>query len=239
VPVLYARDSNATLCAPPKTSIRKPTTGLRASARRSTVAHVSRIAFWDMDNVFPALEKTVAAMNLVQGVFGFELADLSVPLGVWDLDSVKGTPYLWAEHLADRLQRMPMELGVEVLVCVTRHWMRDDNWLNLYGWWPGGRQPPIIIFSIAGLEELTPEGPETDRAIANATVTGLAGFYGDVDSHSGRAKDCPLWFDENRDYTHLVGQQEFDASCRKKLKPKLGAKLDALEALLKTFPAAR
>ena len=239
VPVLYARDSNATLCAPPKTSVRKPTTGVRASARRSTVGHVARIAFWDMDNVFPALEKTVEAMNRVQGVFGFELVDLSVPLGVWDLDSVKGTPYLWAEHLADRLQRMPMELGVEVLVCVTRQWMRDDNWLNLYGWWPGGRKPPIIMFSIAGLEELAPEGPDTDRAIANALVTGLAGFYGDVDSHGGRAKDCPLWFNENREYTHLVGQQEFDASCRKKLKPKLGAKLDALEALLKTFPAGQ
>ncbi len=127
-------------------------------------------------------------MNRVQGVFGFELVDLSVPLGVWDLEEEEGTPYLWAEHLADRLQRMPMELGVEVLACVTRHWMRDDNWLNLYGWWPGDRKPPIVIFSIAGFEELAPEGPETDRAIANATAAVLAGFYGDVDSHTGRAK---------------------------------------------------
>lgn len=94
VPVVYARDANATLCAPPKTPMRAPTTGIRASARRSTVAHVVRIAVWDMDNVFPALEKTVEAMNRVQGVFGFELVDLSVPLGVWDLNTEKGTPYL-------------------------------------------------------------------------------------------------------------------------------------------------
>ncbi len=56
VPVVYARDANATLCAPSKTPMRAPTTGIRASARRSTVAHVVCIAVWDMDNVFPALE---------------------------------------------------------------------------------------------------------------------------------------------------------------------------------------
>jgi len=130
-----------------------------------------------------------------------------------------------------------MELGVEVLACVTRHWMRDDNWLNLYGWWPGGRKPPLIIFSIAGFEELAPEGLETDRAIANATVTGLAGFYGDMDGHTRPPKDCPMWFNQGRLYNHLAGQQKFDAACRKVLKPKLGPKFGALEALLKTFPA--
>ncbi|MBV9959531.1 MAG: CHAT domain-containing protein, partial [Acidobacteria bacterium] len=239
VPVLYARDPNATLCAPPKTAMRAPTTGVRASARRSTVAHTTRIALWDMDNVFPALDKTVVAMNRAQGVFGFEPVELSVPLGVWDLDTTEGTPYLWAERLASRLQRMPMELGVEVLACVTRHWMRDDNWLNLYGWWPGERKPPIIIYSIAGFEQMAPEGPDTDRALANALVTGLAGFYGDMDSHEGGAQDCPLASNEKRDFKQVVGQQKFDAECRKKLKPKLGAKFAALEALLKTFPVER
>lgn len=236
IPVLYARDANATLCSLGKTPARAPTAGVRASARRSTKTDVARIAVWDMDNVFPALNKTVEAMNGVQGALEFELVDLSVPLGVWDLESEKGKPYLWAERLADRFQRMPMELGAEVLACVTRHWMRDDNWLNLYGWWPGGRKPPLIIFSIAGFEDLAPEGSETDRAIANATVTGLAGFYGDIDGHTRPPKDCPMWFNENRDFKHLVGRQKFDVSCRKKLKPKLDSKFAALEALLKTFP---
>jgi CHAT domain len=234
VPVLYARDPNAVLCPPRSAEMRTPATGFRASTRRrSAAARNVRVGVWDMDNVFPSLETTVAAMNRVQSVFGFELVDLSVPLGVWDLDSDKTTRYLWAERLADRLQRMPMELGVDVLACGTRHWMRDNNWLNLYGWWPAGRKPPIIIFSIAGFDELKPEGPETDRAIANAMVTGLAGFYGDIDSHS-RSKDCPLWFNENRELDHLVNQQKFDATCRKKLKPKLGEKFGALEALLNT-----
>ncbi len=238
VPVLYARDADMKLCARPTTLLRTPTTGVRASARRSTVAHAARVAVWDMDNVFPALEKTLAIMSHAQSMFGFELVDLSVPLGVWDLESDKAKRYLWAEHLASRFERMPMELGVEVLACVTRHWMRDDDTFNLYGWWPRGRKPPIIIYSIAGFEEMAPEGPDTDRAIVNAMVTGLAGFYGDLGSHQRGAKDCPMSFNESRIFTHLIGQQKFDASCRKKLKPKLDAKFDALEALLNTFPAA-
>ena len=234
VPVLYARDPNATICAPTTKAISVPATSIRASTRRSTAAHVSRIAVWDMDNVFPELDKTLNEMNQAQSEFGFELADLSVPLGVWEFNAEEGKSYLWAERLANRLNRMPMELGVEVLACVTRQWMRDDGWLNLYGWWPADRNPPIVIFSIAGFDELAPEGPETDRAIANNMVTTLAGFYGDVETHAG-SKNCPLWFDKDRKFETLVRQQEFDTGCRKQLKPKLGKKFDALEALLKVF----
>jgi hypothetical protein len=113
--------------------------------------------------------------------------------------------------------------------------MRDDNWLNIYGWWPADKKPPILLFSVAGFEEIPPEGPETNRAIANATVCGLAGFYSDMDSHTGGAQDCPMAFNEGREIEYVVGPLKFDASCRKLLRPKLGAKLDALEALLKTF----
>jgi len=188
-----------------------------------------------MDSVFPSLEETLETMTRAQSAFGFELVDLSVPLGVWDLDSEKGKSYLWAELLASRLQRMPMELGVELLVCVTRHWLRDNEVLNLYGWWPSDRKPPIIIFSIAGFEELAPEGAETDRAIANAMVTGLAGYYGEFASHRGNSRDCPMWYNEKRNFKHLVSPQSFDTSCKKKLRLKVGQKFGALEALLKAF----
>ena len=235
VPVLYARDPNTTICTSTTNAVTVPVTNIRASTRRSTVAHVSRIAVWDMDNVFPKLDETLKAMNQVQNEFGFELADLSVPLGVWDFDAEEGISYLWAERLANRLKRMPMELGVEVLACVTRQWLRDDGWLNLYGWWPADHNPPIVIFSIAGFDELAPEGPETNRAIANNMVTTLAGFYGDVETHTG-SKNCPLWFDKARKFETLVSQQKFDARCRRQLKPKLKTQFDALEALLKVFP---
>ena len=122
-----------------------------------------------------------------------------------------------------------------MLACVTRHWLRDNEWLNLYGWWPDDRKPPVVFFSVAGFDELKPEGPDTDRAIANALVTGLAGFYGQTGTHSSGAKDCPLAFNENRDFEHMAGPQKFDASCRRKLASKLGAKLEALDSLLKVF----
>ena len=188
-----------------------------------------------MDNVFPALDPALWEMNRAQKVFGFELVALSVPLGVWDLESVEGTPYLWAERLAHRLKRTAMELGVEVLACVTRHWMCDDEYLNIYNWWPENGKPPILIFSVAGFDEMPAEGPLTNRAVANAMVCGLAGFYGDVGSHARGAKDCPMAFNEGREFKYVAGPLKFDASCRKLLKPRLGSRFDALEALLKTF----
>jgi hypothetical protein len=235
VPVLYARNPDATLRVRPASPKRVPATSVRSAARRATEGHAVRIAVWDMDNVFPALDRTLQEMSRAQAVFGFELVDLSVPLGVWDLDSKKGTPYLWAERLAHRLQRTPMGLGAEVLACVTRHWMRDDNWLNIYNWWPENGKPPILIFSVAGFEDMAAEGTDTNRAMANATVCGLAGFYGDVGSHARGAKDCPMAFNEGREFKYVAGPLKFDASCRKLLRPKLGSKFRALEALLKTF----
>ena len=90
---------------------------------RATAAHTARVAVWDMDNVFPALDRTLARMNAAQKEFGFELVQLSVPLDVWDLREGK-TMFLRAERLADRLRGMPVELEVDVLACITRHPMR-------------------------------------------------------------------------------------------------------------------
>jgi hypothetical protein len=146
-----------------------------------------------------------------------------------------GTPYLWAEKLADRLEQVTVGLGVSLLACVTRHWMRDNEHLNLYGWWPGGKKPPIVIFSCAGFDRLPAEGAETDRVIANIAGTALAGFMANMDSHKRGAKDCPMWFNRSRDYPHFVGLQKFDRNCRVKLKKDIPKELTAVEPLSKTF----
>ena len=233
IPVLYARDPGMTLAAPSpaRTLAALPT----AKAARRAARRESQVAVWDVDDVFPALGRTLQAMNGAQSVFGFELVEMSVPLDVWDLNKEEGTNFLKAEQVARRLQGKPVELGVDILACITRHWLRDEDWLYLYGWWPDGRKPPVVIFSVAGFDQLPAEGPDTDRAIANAAVTCLAGFYGDLDTHSRGAKDCPLAFNQSRDYKHIVGPQRFDASCRRKLSRALGPKLGALEALLRVF----
>jgi CHAT domain len=235
VPVLYARDPRMTLCATSATR-RAPVTAVRAASRRAIAGRESRVGVWDVDDVFPSLDRTLDAMNDAQRVFGFELVDMSVPLDVWELESHGGTPYLWAERLVRRLQSKPAELGVDVLVCVTRHWMEDDETLNIYGWWPDPGDPPVLIFSVAGFDRLEPEGPDTDRAIANILVTELAGFYEDVGTHKRGPKDCPFFYDEKRDFKHLVGPQKFCKACREKLR---GGRLRALEALLKVFDRPR
>jgi hypothetical protein len=181
------------------------------------------------------MEHTLERFNAAQAVFGFDHVDISPPLDVWDLESEKGVAYLWAEKLARRVQSKTVELHLNVLACVTRHWMRDDNWLNLYGWWPNDGKPPVVVFSCAGIDKLPPAGEVTDRVIANVMVTTLAGFLGDLDSHKRGPRSCPMYFDENRDFAHMTSLQRFDAHCRGILSKKLGRTLDALESLLKPF----
>ena len=156
VPVLYARDPNMALCVRlDKLSIAPPRSVWKAS-RRTTQGRATRVAVWDMDSAFPALDKTLEEMNRAQSLFGFELVDLSSPIDVWDLSkrAENGTPYLWAEKLAYRLERSTVELRTDLLACVTRHWLRDNDHFNLYGWWPSGQKPPVVIFSCAGLDRL-------------------------------------------------------------------------------------
>ena len=194
-----------------------------------------RVAVWDMDNVFPSLENTLERMNDAQTVFGFNLAALSVPIDAWYLEerADDDSPYLWAEKLAKRLGHLTVELGVNILACVTRHWLCDDEILNLYGWWPDDKKPPVIISSFAGFDELAAEGDKTDRAIANVTVTGLAGFLGQMGTHVRGPGDCPLAYDEDRELEIITGQQVFDPKCRAQLKKKIPKELAALEQILK------
>lgn len=179
--------------------------------------------------MFSGLERTLERMNIAQSAFGFELVDLSAPIDAWDLEEEAGTPYLWAVRLADRLQSKTVELRVNLLTCITRHWLRDDDWLNLYAWWPDNRKPRVAIFSYAGLGDLPAEGPDSDRAIANAMVAALAGFFGNHGTHERGAKDCPLYFNKERDLKYFTAKQKFDRSCRNKVIRRMPGKLAALD----------
>ena len=146
----------------------------------------------------------------------------------------------YGAKLSEVFASLAASLEADLLVCITRHWLRDDDWLYLYGWWPDHRTPPVAFVSVAGVEGLPPEGPEADRAIANALAACLAGFLGETGTHSSGARDCPLAFNRSRSVKHLVGRQRFDASCRRKLRMAVGpGKLGALEALTKAFGGGR
>jgi hypothetical protein len=199
VPVVYTSNPSMVLCKPASAVVRLPapaahTVGSRASAPRSR-----RVAVWDFDSMFPELAETLARMNQAQDTFDFKLVSLSPPLDVFDYSelSSENTPYLSANRLAKRLKRMPFELRVDVLMCITGKWMRDDDWLNLYGW--SGKQERIGIFSAAGFNGLPTSGLEAHRLIANVIVSQLAGALTDFESHSDGAKDCPFSWNEARD----------------------------------------
>ncbi len=236
VPVVYARDANMKLCEKPAT-VSPPSTAVRGTSRRAIEDRAVRVAVWDIDSVFPALDRTLERMNGAQSQLGFELVSLSAPIDAWDLENraEDGQPYLWAEKLARRLGRMTVELQVNILACITRHWLRDNDWFNIYGWWPDHQKPPVIILSYAGFDELEAEGPATDRAIANVTVAALAGFLARVGTHNRAPLNCPLAFDDDRNFANLTGSQKFDRICRKKLHQKIPQELPALDAILELF----
>ena len=231
IPVLYARDPNLTLTVTAQRAV--PVVAVRPGSRRAVRAHALKIAVWDADEVFPDLERTLQAMNAAQTVYGFQAAKLSLPLDVWDLQSEPGTRYLRADQLARRLQNKPGELHVDLLVSLTRQWMRDDEWFNLYAWRAGGAATKVAVASFAGFDDLASKGPVTDRVLANTIVSLLAGFFGGV-------KDCPMAVDESRDWQDVAGALAFDAGCREKLRARgLATQLRAMDTLLALFKPPR
>lgn len=233
VPAVYARDPNMKFVQQPATRRSARKSLFKATAVEAQERPV-KVAFWDIDSVFPALEDTLELMNDAQSTFGFEMTSLSPPIGIWDTEneSPDGKPYLLADCLAHRMKNVPVELGVDLIACITRHWMRDEEWLNLYGWWPAKQTPPVMILSVAGFEELAAEGEDTTKVIVNTTVAGLTGFLADVGTHTRGPSNCPLSFNEERDLAGISGQHKFDRYCLKQLKSKIPNELPALQALL-------
>ncbi len=233
IPVLYARDANQALCVRPAAEVKIPMMASAARVRRRPAEQrLRRVAVWDIEKVFPSLEKTLERMNAAQDVFGFELVEMSAPLDAWDRSA--GGQSLRAEHVAMRLGGKPMELQVDLLACITRHPLKDNAGQALYGWWPAPKDPPVGIFSTAGLD-LAPEGAETNRAIANTAVAFLARFFAKRDAHPKGPKTCPFFENVARDVQVLTREQKFDAACRKELRKVLAKELPALDALLKAF----
>ena len=238
IPVVYARDPEGRICVPrelTRDAMRTPL--VASSARRATDQHEFRIAVWDVNHIFPDLENTIRRMNGAQGRFGFEVVDISVPLGAWQ--QIKGHGLQLNANIAARgLNNKRQELGVDFLFCIIDKPItyEDDgevNW-DYNCWWSDPGQENIIIFAAIYKNQPT-HGSGADHLIANAVVQGLTGILADTGTHEGGAKHCPLYWNDELDMSLDIGSQRFDKTCEKKLKKKIPKDLPALKALLSTF----
>jgi hypothetical protein len=246
VPVVYAREPDYRLCArltrlapmsraPVVSEERPAAAGSKQPPRRAAPAQVG-VA--DLARFFPGLAQVLERLNGVQDRFAFREVEISAPLGVWVRE--EGRSYLHAERLAEKLRDEPRSLGVDFLACVTNWWMRDEESLNIYGWWSGDRSLPILIVSTAGLA-LPAEGPVAGRALANEVVAGLAAqmlaYESSADAvHERGPSDCPLFDDPERAIESVSGRRRFDPRCRKRLATTLGrATVSAFDDLLAAF----
>jgi len=238
VPVVYARDPESRLCeerAPARETI---TTSLISSRmRRATAKHTGRVAVWDINHTFPNLESTLHAINAAQTQFGFEIVDITAPIGTWQRQN-QSSIQLHANVAAQRLRYKTQELGVDFLFCITDHLiMYEEDGLihsNYYNWWPIPGEGNIVIFSSA-IPDMPTSGRAADRAIANAIVEGLTGILANLLTHTWGPKSCPLYRNPELSLAIQTGKQQFDPICLKKLKKKIPNDLPALEKILRTF----
>jgi hypothetical protein len=238
IPVVYARDPEGRLCVRRETSVDMIKSPLvAASARRATAKHRFKIAVWDINHMFPELEATVDRMNRAQDRFGFEVVDISVPMGTWQRHKSKDVQ-LYANVVARGLANKRQELGVDFLFCVTDKpiMYKDDDGIhsNYECWWSDPGKENIIIFS-ASYPDLPRTGVGADHAIVNAVVQGLTGILADVGTHARGPKSCPLYFNEELDMDLVIAEQKFDKTCEGVLRRKIRGDLPALKALLAAF----
>ncbi len=240
VPVVYARNPESQL-----TTVRAATAGMTATAAKKHSRRGRRtrslIGVWDLNNVFPEIEQTLARLNEVQARFEFDLVEASAPLGIMQ-QTFDGDRQLHADIVSRRLKRLPQELGAEMLYCITRHLImyergKEEFWNN-YNWWPDKQKDEPVLIASAWHPELPASGPLAHRAVANLLVQGLAGYLADEVAHGRGVKSCPLYRNDELDIGLVVGAQKFDPACHRRLRRKLGEDLDALDAMLTAFAAA-
>jgi hypothetical protein len=239
VPVVYARDPEGRICVSRELTREAMRTPLVASSARSaTDQHEFRVAVWDVNHIFPNLENTVRRMNGAQARFGFEVVDLSIPLGAWQ--HPKGHRLqLNADIAARGLNNKRQELGVDFLFCIVDKpimYADDHGKFNTdYNcWWSDPGQENIVIFA-AAYERQPTQGPEADHLVGNAVVQGLTGILASTGTHARKAKHCPLYWNDELDMSLDVGSQRFDKTCERQLKKKIPKDLPALKALLSAF----
>jgi hypothetical protein len=223
VPVLYTRNARLALCPRRQLDFEGSLLDLPSSGTRAIGGGQKRIGVWDVDQTFPALKQTLLGLNDAQSTYAFDSVELpKLPQS--------DDPALDPEEIANSVRHKIARMGVELLVCVTRRALRNQQ----RGWWSANRKTAVTVISCAGIE-LPAEGPLVDRVLTNAVVSSLARFFGGAGAHVKGSKACPLAFDPGRASESLTQPLKLDIPCLRTLQKSMRRELPALEALAKWF----
>jgi hypothetical protein len=252
VPVLYARDPDRRLCVRKDTTVplKRPASRPSPSAVSKPAAVKRRLAplivgIADLARYFTGMEDILVRLNSVQNRFVFRLVEINTPMGVWEHDNKNDINRLYAERFAEKLRNKPKALGVDLLGCITNWWMRDDDTLNIYGWWSGDAEVPLLIFSTAGLA-LPTHGPAAGRVVANELVCGIGCQLAESNAnrnpiHEDPPTNCPFYYNPERDVAKVAGRLKISKASRAVLMKTLPADIGpratvaAFNALLAAF----
>ncbi len=195
------------------------------------------VAVWDSAGQFHELPEVLDRLNSVQSVFHFRPASLDLPLSAWE--SVKLWNYLDAEAAGKLLGGLMPETGADFLFVAVDTPMVSDAAgkpvYNIFGWWPRPKQPRVLIYSTAGFA-LWWETPEKRmRAFANVATGLLIAALMDSDSHSAPPRDCPNYYNPERDQELLTSPQRYCESCLDKMRNRLPTEAKAAQAILAAF----
>jgi hypothetical protein len=239
VPVVYARDPEGRICERREITREMLSAPLISmTARKILRTHHKKVAVWDVNHTLPRLSSTLATMNAAQRWFGFHLVDLSTPFGAWQRYK-RSSLQLNANVTAERLRHKPLELGSDILLCVTEYPImyeyEDEIETDLDVWWPAPDEDVNIVIISSSMPGFPRTGIESSRIVANVVVQGLSGLLARVPCHKRGPKSCPLYTDPERSIKRATARLEFDRACLKELRNTIGDDLSALQALLKVF----
>jgi hypothetical protein len=180
-----------------------------------------------VNRIVPHLDQIAANLTERQNRFRFQAVSMSAPIGTWRTERSGDGTYLDANRIAARLKSKPDEVGVEKLICITNLPLRDSRTLDIYAW---DDDPRIAIFSTRDLlDKLNPPLLMFERMVANA----VAGFVCGLETDQRHNKNCPNFYNEDREIASIAGKLKLCPVCRRKIKD--AEMLKAIDGLLDAY----
>jgi hypothetical protein len=228
VPVVFARNPRDRLVTGGPTTAAGPAQVMsrRASGRRSGERRAVQVALWDVNHALPRLEQIAADLTRAQTTFGFDVVDVSAPVGTWRLS--KNESYLDADDIYEKLSHTPTRLGVNWLVCLTTFKLKSGTARDLIV--DVDEEQRIGIISVADiLRDLSAPETTLERLVGNLLAFTLC----DLPYHKAGPKDCPSYYNEERDLRWSAGRLKFCRKCSLHLPRDLK---ESVTAMVAAFP---